>query len=271
MSKPTIKDHSFFTEANRRAWNCALPYHRKAKDEEWDRLFEDKNFIYQEDPELSTLLDLGVKDKAIVHLCCNNGIELMSLKRLGAGRCVGFDICDEAIKDACRRSKQFNIPVEFFRYSVYDIPQEFSANFDLVYITIGALTWLPDLKRFFAVVRRLLKKGGMVFIYEQHPFMQVLPWEVEGEQTQPVIVNNYFHEDFLVSQEGLDYYGNASYQGPDTYEFVHTMSDILNTIIENGMDITGFHEYEHDISNGLGWIKKSGLRLPLCYILTAKG
>ncbi|MDZ4183316.1 MAG: hypothetical protein U1B83_10625, partial [Candidatus Cloacimonadaceae bacterium] len=132
------------------------------------------------------------------------------------------------------------------------------------------LTWLPDLKAFFAVVKRLLAPGGMLFIYEQHPFMQVLPWDVSGENAKPTIENDYFHEAPLVFQDGLDYYGNVDYAAPDTYEFIHTMADILNAIIDKDLRITGFHEYEHDISNGLAWVQKTGLRLPLCYILMAQ-
>jgi ubiquinone/menaquinone biosynthesis C-methylase UbiE len=264
------KENSFFTEANRLAWNCAMPYHKRAMDEKWDKILADKNGISQTEPELTALKQIGIKDKSIVHLCCNNGIELMSLKRLGAAKCVGFDICDEAIQDANRRSGHFNIRVEFHRCSVYNIPQEFDECFDIVYITIGALTWLPSLQDFFGVVRRLLKRDGVLFIHEQHPFMNVLPWDIAGDNAKPTIENNYFNESYLLSQEGLDYYSNESYQAPDTYEFTHTLSDIVNSIIANNMSITRFDEYEHDISNGLGWIKNTGLRLPLCYILTAK-
>lgn len=259
-----------YTEANRLAWNRAMPYHRKAMDDEWDKCFSDKSYIQQEEPELSLLKSIGIKDKSVVHLCCNNGIELMSLKRLGAGRCVGFDICDEAIMDAERRARQFEIGCEFYPYDVYEIPSSFDNSFDLVYITIGALTWLPDLPALFARVRLLLKTGGVLFVYEQHPFMQVLPWDVSQETEKPVIENSYFYDDCLVYNDSLDYYGNTEYESPDTYEFIHTLSDILNAIVKNGLCLSEFLEYEEDISNGLGWVKKTGLRLPLSYILIAE-
>ncbi len=258
-----------FTEANRKAWNEAMPYHRKKMNERWDKLFADRDYIIQTEPELGKLKEIGIQKRSIAHLCCNNGLELMSLKRMGAGRCVGFDISDEAISDATSRSARFGIGAEFHRYSVYDIPQSYDGAFDLVYITIGALTWLPDLKQFFAVVRRLLSPTGILFIYEQHPFMQVLPWDVSGENTVPSIQNDYFYDTYQVYNDGLDYYGNEQYQASDTYEFIHTLADILNAIIGSGLRINSFHEYEHDISNGLAWVQKTGLRLPLCYILVA--
>ena len=263
-------ERSFFTEANRKAWNCAMPYHRRAMDKKWDEILADKDHIIQQEPELTALKRIGIEGKSVVHLCCNNGLELMSLKRLGAGRCVGFDICDEAIEDARKRAEMFSIEVEFQIQSVYDISEEFFHCFDLVYITIGALTWMPDLQEFFGVVRKLLRTGGELFIYEQHPFSEILPWDVAGEGVKPQIENSYFHDDYFMSREGLDYYGNESYEAPETYEFAHTLSDIISAIIENGFCITLFNEYEDDISNGFGWVKRSGLRLPLSYILTAK-
>ncbi|MDZ4120854.1 MAG: hypothetical protein U1C33_00435, partial [Candidatus Cloacimonadaceae bacterium] len=72
-----------------------------------------------------------------------------------------------------------------------------------------------------------------------------------------------------VYNDGLDYYGNESYAAPDTYEFIHTLSEVVMGIVQAGLVIRGFWEYEEDISNGLGWVQKCGLRLPLSYILLA--
>lgn len=259
-----------FTEANRRGWNAAMPYHRKAKDTAWDTSLSDPNFVFTKEPELSMLKELGIEGKDIVHLCCNNGLELMSLKRLGARRCVGFDISDEAIHDAKARAARFGMDVQFQRTSVYDIHEEFFHSFDLVYITIGALTWLPDLAMFFAMAAKLLRSEGRFFIYEQHPFAMVLPWDVAGLQDKVELANNYFYDEPQVFADGLDYYGNQSYEAPDTYEFMHTMSDILNAVAVNGFCLNSLHEYEHDISCGLDWVQKTGLRLPLSYILIAQ-
>ncbi len=257
------------TEANRIAWNKALPYHRKAMDDIWDKTLTDKNYVWQEEPELSRLQDIGIKNKSIIQPCCNNGIELLSLKRLGAGRCVGVDISDEAIKDAQGRSHRFGVDCEFIRLNVYEIPVSFDNSFDMVYITVGALCWIPDLRLFFARIKRLLKPGGVLFIYEQHPLTLMLPWDISEDNEKPVIENNYFYDKYMVYNDSLDYYGNIQYESPDTFEFMHTLSDIMNSITENGFCLTKFEEFEHDLSNGFEWVKKTGLRLPLCYILTA--
>ena len=34
---------------------------------------------------------LGLEGKSVIQLCCNNGREILSVKNLGAARCVGVD------------------------------------------------------------------------------------------------------------------------------------------------------------------------------------
>jgi len=261
---------SDYTEANRQAWNAAMPYHRKAKDSYWDACFADRNWIFQTEPELSELNKLGIQGKNIVHLCCNNGIELLSLKRMGAGYCLGIDICDVAIGDAKRRAVQFALTVDFLRSDVYAVNNDHNGEFDIVYITIGALTWLPDLPAFFALARRLLKNTGSVFIYEQHPLMNVLAWDTTDQSHTPELVESYFRTQSMAYYDSLDYYGNQEYDSPVKYEWLPTLTDIISALIDNGFVLTAFQEYEHDISGGLSWVQKTGLRLPLSYILTAR-
>lgn len=259
-----------FTEANRGAWNAAMPYHRKARDSFWNDRLADPDFIFVQEPELGALLKIGIKDQDIAHLCCNNGLELISLKRLGARRCVGFDICDEAIRDAVMRSERFGNPVEFHRTDVYDLSEEFNASFDLVYITIGALAWLPDLSGFFRVARKLLRQRGILFLYDSHPFTAMLPDQQPAADEQICLAHSYFPSGYLKHNDSLDYYDHAAYEAPDTYEFLHTLSEIFGAILANAFRITGFQEFDHDISNLFPWAQKSGLSLPLCYILVAQ-
>jgi hypothetical protein len=86
-----------YTEANRDAWNEVMPRHQEAARQRWDDAFMQPGYVCMGDMEVEMLTQMGVQDRAVAHLCCNNGIELLSLKNLGAGECVGFDISDLAI------------------------------------------------------------------------------------------------------------------------------------------------------------------------------
>ena len=257
-----------FTQANRKAWNQAMPYHRKEMNKKWDKMFSDKNFIFQKDEELVELQKIGIKGKNIAHLSCNNGVELMSLKRMGAAKCVGFDISDEAVKDAKFRAEKFKIDCEFVRTDVFDISEKYYGKFDLVYITVGALAWIPDLKGYFQKAAQLLVKNGILFIYEHHPFANVLPYdnEFDGELK---MMHHYFNDEIYIGKDGIDYYGLTTYESEPCYEFFYTISKLINSICQNGFCIRTFNEYERDIAIVYEYLEKSDLRLPLSYILIA--
>jgi 2-polyprenyl-3-methyl-5-hydroxy-6-metoxy-1,4-benzoquinol methylase len=240
-----------YTEANREAWNEVTPWHQKAAKEKWDSAFMQPGFVCLDSIEVDILQQVGVGGKSIAHLCCNNGIELLSLKNLGAGGCVGFDICDEAIKEAQERAQRSHIACDFVRCDVYDIAAQYDNQFDMVYITIGAMGWLPDLKRFFARAAALLRENGRVFIHDMHPFAEMLPFDSSTQPATLSLVGPYFKTEPYVDYGGLDYLGHAEYiSSKPQYGFVHTLSTILMSLIANGIAIEHFSEYETDISAG---------------------
>jgi len=126
-----------YTEANRDAWNEVMHRHQKAAKEKWDNAFMQPGFVCMGDVELDLLRRMGIKDKAVAHYCCNNGIELLSLKNLGANECIGFDISDVAIQEAQERAGRCQIDCQYVRSDVYEIGSEYESRFDVVYLSSG--------------------------------------------------------------------------------------------------------------------------------------
>jgi SAM-dependent methyltransferase len=260
-----------YTEANRAAWNEVTPLHQRAAREKWDRAFQQPGYTCLDQVELDLLNRLGVKGKAVAHLCCNNGVELMSLKNLGAARCVGFDISDEAVMEANWRADQCLIECEFVRTDVYDIGAEYDNQFDLIYISVGCLGWMPDLPRFFQKAAGLLKENGRVFIYEAHPFAEMLPLDDDKDADPLRIVESYFKAEPYVEIGGLDYLGNAQYEAKTTqYWFVHKLSDIINGMIANHIWVEHFSEYEKCIGGVNRRIEDTKAGVPLSYIMIGR-
>ena len=270
-----ISEIKKYTLANREAWNEAMPKHQIVKKDYWDEQFLKHGFCALNEIELSYWELMGVKGKDIAHLCCNNGIELLSLKNLGAGRCTGFDICDAAVEEAIQRAKKSSIDCEFIRTDVFDIPAEYNNKYDIVYITVGALIWIPDLQLFFKKASDLLRKDGHLFIYEEHPFVMMFDDDLTicqkpGEKEEENILKvkyPYFKEDAWIDNSGIDYIGKTIYEGKTNYVFTHTMSDIITAIIDNSIEIKLFKEFSDDITNNMNYFEKTGLRVPLSYIL----
>ncbi|MBT3228682.1 MAG: class I SAM-dependent methyltransferase [Candidatus Marinimicrobia bacterium] len=259
-----------YTEANREAWNEAMPHHQKSNGDKWDKVFSKPGFSVIIEPELSLINSLNIEGQKIAHVCCNNGVELMSLKNMGAGECVGFDISDKAIQEAQARAARFDIACEFIQTDIYDIPEQYHDEFDIVYISIGCLGWMPGIQRFFGKIASLLNESGELFIHESHPFSEMLPAD-ELENVDPMkIIEPYFKKDPYIDNDGIDYIGKTSYPSKTMYWFVWTLSDILMGIIDNGLKVRHFSEYPDDISTQHGKNQAAGLDIPLSYILIAE-
>ncbi len=257
-----------YIEANRQAWNEVAPIHAKHN---MDRLLasvQQPGVSRMDEVKRSFFDQVDIRGKAVVQLCCNNGIELIEVKKLGAGRCVGFDLALGFIEQAQQLSRASSYTCEFVCMNVLESPSDYDAAFDIVYITIGALCWIPDLEALFAIVNRLLTPSGYVLIYDMHPFLNV--FEVDDpEGVLPTAQLTYFDKGPHPDTNGLDYYGNTDYGASVHYWYAHKLSDVIGTCLRHGLAIERFEEYPHDISNVFKHFEKLPVQLPLCYMLVA--
>jgi ubiquinone/menaquinone biosynthesis C-methylase UbiE len=257
-----------YTAANRVAWNEAAPVHRKLRFDELIKNFQNPDFNGLDEIATAQLQQIGVKDKDVAQLCCNNGRELISVKNMGAKRCVGFDISDAFIEQGRELNAVAKRDCEFVRSDVYEIPEIFSNHFDLLFTTIGALCWLPDMNQFLAVIARLLRPGGWLFIYEMHPILDMYECNKPEDRYQPHY--SYFRTEPFVEEDGLDYFGKTKYKSATQYGFHHKLSDIIGACLENKLALRSFHEYGHDISTLFTYLEAEEIRLPLSFALTAQ-
>jgi SAM-dependent methyltransferase len=256
-----------YTEANRQAWNEAAPVHGRQKMDELRDGFRKPGYSCLDPVETAILKRIGVKGKAVAQLCCNNGRELLSVKNLGAGRCVGFDISESFIAQARELASIGGIDCEFLATDVYAIPAHFDGQFDLITITIGALGWMPDIGAFLAIPARLLRAGGQLFIYEQHPILNMF----EPGDAEPLMLrHSYFKAEPFRDTAGLDYWGGKKYDSKPMYWFSHKLSDVIGGCLAGGLAIESFREYGHDISNVFAEVAAQPIRPPMSYSLVAR-
>jgi ubiquinone/menaquinone biosynthesis C-methylase UbiE len=155
--------------------------------------------------------------------------------------------------------------VEFIRSSVYELPPELDGQFDVVYITIGVLGWMPELDTFIALVRRLLKPGGQLFIYEMHPILNMY----DGDHGL-VPDASYFRSEPFADEQEPDYLHPDQVVSAVSYWFPHKLSDVIGGCLRHGLALTHFEEYAHDISARYKPFEDFETKLPLCYSLVAR-
>jgi len=260
-------------EKNREAWNEALGYHQKARNNYLQEGFRDPSFTtFNRDCDhilIKKIHEINLKDKIIAQLPCNNGRELLSLIKFGAKKGIGFDISDTAISEAKELAIISKLNVEFYRTNILDIDDTYNDTVDFVYISEGSLQWFSSLTDYFKIVSKLLKQNGKILIYEIHPFAYF--FEQIDDYGKEITLNDfisYFDKGPYSYKSGLDYVGQTNYKAKECCWYMHTFSDIINAIICNGLEIEKIEEYNMEIANNE---KTNNMeKFPLNYMLYCK-
>jgi 2-polyprenyl-3-methyl-5-hydroxy-6-metoxy-1,4-benzoquinol methylase len=219
-------------------------------------------------PRLGSLAGLRV-----AHLQCHIGTDTLSLTRLGA-TCVGLDFSPDAIVVARALAAETNAPMTFVESPVYDACDVMGqGQFDLVYTTCGVINWLPDIGRWATVVAGLLKPGGRVYLRDTHPILYALDEDrLPGEA---VLKYPYTERgQALAMDEETSYAGEGTISNTRTYEWNHSVAEIVQAMIEAGLTITEvadenileweFYEGQPVVSPGQwGLPQELAMRIPL--------
>ena len=196
-----------------------------------------------------TLLDVereevgDVRGKSLLHLQCHFGLDTMSWARLGA-RVTGMDFSEKAIDTARSLANELDIPAEFLCCDLYELPRHLSGTFDIVFTTAGVLAWLPDLQGWAEVIAHFLKPNGVFYLREHHPCAGM--FHDDQGVMEPRIRYPYFH-----THEPLQCEGDGSYANPSadihvvSYEWFHSMGDIINSLIKADLRIEYLHEFDY--------------------------
>jgi SAM-dependent methyltransferase len=180
-----------------------------------------------------------------VHLQCHIGTDTLSLARLGATM-TGVDFSPKSLAQARALAERAGPPVEFVESDVYGAVGALGGGeqFDLVYTGVGALCWLPDIRRWAETVAALLKPGGRLFIREGHPVL----WSLEYERSDGLLVLDepYFEqkEPQIYTEGGTYVDTEVEFTHNTTYEWNHGIGETMTALLDHGMTITGLTEHQ---------------------------
>ena len=264
---------------NRANWDQRAPAHAASKDYAVERFVADpshlSNVVRFDIPRLGDLTRVRG-----VHLQCHIGTDTISLSRLGA-RMTGLDLSPASLAEARRLAERTGDEVDFVEAEVYAAVDVLGAGgFDLVFTGVGALCWLPDIRRWAATVAGLLRPGGRLFLREGHPML----WALDDERTDALVVEYPYFEQTepLVFDRGGTYVEtDVELTARRTYEWTHGLGEIVTALLDSGMQLTALEEHDSvpwDALPGLlvldpgidEWrLADRPARLPLTYTLQA--
>jgi ubiquinone/menaquinone biosynthesis C-methylase UbiE len=241
-------DPQTYVTANRDAWNEVAPRHASRNQARLIELFGAGGRNHLEDIAQDMIRQTDIAGKSVVQVGCNNGIDLISVKNMGAGRCLGIDQAAGFLDQAREIATAAGVTddVEFIEANVYSLPASLSRSFDVALTTIGVIYWMPDLPAFFGAVAGLIKPGGWWVMEETHPIVQMYEEGTDGGPSR--LTYSYFQTEPWKETNGLDYFGNEQYLARPSYSFMHKISDIVNAGLAAGLTLHRMEEVDHDIS-----------------------
>jgi len=200
--------------------------------------------------------DLGdLSGKRIIHLQCNTGADTILLARMGA-HATGVDLVPDNISYARKLAEDFNIRnVDFIESDIMDFMEHHNEKYDVVFVSEGAVVWLPDLEKWGRTIRHLLKEDGFFYVFDSHPFALMFDEEKLPENILE-IKYPYFSKEPDIGDE-IGGYACESKGGVKVYAWMYTIADLINSLSSAGLHIEYFHEFRELFFN-YGGMKDNG-------------
>ncbi|KAK5797034.1 methyltransferase type 11 [Linnemannia elongata] len=278
-----------FHEENRASWNEAVVAHNSHKVDQ-HLFFRNKgSTLFREEKDL--LGDLsGLR---VCHLQCNAGQDTLSLvTKLGAQNPIGVDISDNAIDFATQLSRDSGVEATFVRADVLEFFETTKPDqFDVVFVSYGAVNWLSSIQKWAVGVHKILKPGGRFCMVEFHPtsgmfnqdMIRDYPYSSDGvNMREQGGVSDYVARSFADSAEvqpdlkyttGIQGFRNTS----PCHEFCWGIADVVGSLAETGLHLKHLKEYPYSnfskvfstmkpelVEEGTRW-RSEGPMLPLMY------
>jgi SAM-dependent methyltransferase len=231
-----------YRDVNRASWDERVPAHVASDFYHVPRFVAEPDYLSDvvrfDRPLLGDIAGLRG-----AHLQCHIGTDTISLARLGASM-TGLDFSGPAVEAATSLAAGTGADATFVQSDVYAAADLLERGaFDLVYTGIGALCWLPDIRRWAEVVAALLRPGGRLFVREGHPML----WTIEERDDDLLVVKYPYFE----QPEPLTWTDGGTYVDTDvvfsqniTHEWNHGLGEIVTALLDAGLALTGLVEHD---------------------------
>ncbi len=230
-------------ESNKHAWSQVSK----------DHYITFKKSLLEGSHQLNTYIknELGdLSGKKVIHLQCNTGADTILLARMAASA-VGVDLVPDNIHYAKKLAEDLNITnVDFIESDIMELMEKHNEKYDVVFVSEGAIGWLPDLKKWANTIRHLLKEDGYFYMFDSHPFFLML-------NTQ-MLANNIYDVQYPYFGKAPDVdnsiggYASEPKHGVEAYFWMYTVSDLVNSLTSAGLHIEFINEFRENFYDAGG-------------------
>lgn len=190
--------------------------------------------------ELEALGD--VTGLRLLHLQCHFGLDALAWARVGA-QVTGLDFSPAAVAAAQEIAARAGLAdrAEFVCSDVYQATEALGhANFDVVYMSLGTLCWLPRVDPWAAQIGALVAPGGRFYLHDGHPLASALA------DDQLEIEYGYFEETEPFVDDSADTYtdGDRPIAHERTYEWNHGLGETISALVRHGLRLEWLDEHD---------------------------
>jgi SAM-dependent methyltransferase len=200
--------------------------------------------------ELAALGDVG--GLHLLHLQCHFGLDTLEWAREGA-QVTGLDFSPVAIAAARDLADRAGLAyrARFVCADVYDATKALGdATFDVVFVSLGALCWLPDIDRWAEQVGALVAPGGRFYIHDVHP----VAWALADDSLD--LAWSYFEEGEPFVENSDQTYTDATrpLTATKSFEWNHGIGEIVTALLRHGLRLEWLTEHDWTVWPRFPWL-----------------
>jgi SAM-dependent methyltransferase len=190
-----------------------------------------------------------VRGKRVLCLASGGGQDSAAFGLLGANVTV-LDLSNVQLERDRQAAEHHGLQVTTLQGDMRDLSAFADHTFDVVW-QVYSINFVPSVEPVFREVARVLKPGGIYFVQFHNPFMQSLDNDAWNGEAYPLkglyldgedMSHSFPHWD-VEQPDGT----TVRLAGP--HEFRHTLSTVLNTLVNSGFILLGLWEWMRSDEN----------------------
>jgi len=164
------------------------------------------------------------------------------------------------------------LDARFVESNIYDLKENLSGQYDLIFTSYGTIIWLPDLQKWAEIIRHFLKPGGIFYIVDLHPAF--LQFDFDKHE----VAYDYFNRGVVSEVE------KGTYADPDAdielveHFWSHSLEETMSPLLDVGLELLAFKEFPYcpypcfpNMDQGPdGFYTYNGTKLPLPHLFSMK-
>jgi 2-polyprenyl-3-methyl-5-hydroxy-6-metoxy-1,4-benzoquinol methylase len=228
-------NNQIYFDANREHWNNRVMPHLSSKMYAMEAFMQGNNSLNTIELDI---FEENIVGKSLLHLQCHFGQDTLSWARMGA-KVTGIDISPVAIEKAKELNATLGLDATFVVTDVYSVPANIEGVFDVVFTSYGCIVWLPDLDEWAQIIAQKLKPNGVFLMADFHPTLMLFNFDNQR------VAYDYFNKGVIMEEQTHTYTGQLLEKPVKEYFWQHSLSEIIQALLKNGLQIVDFQEFDY--------------------------